>query len=362
MNTDQLLDRIYKNVRNLDAYHLELEEIPVKLNQNENPFDWSKSIKNEVAEFCKKRSWNRYPDFIPNNLKADLSEYTGVPSDSIIAGNGSNEMLLVLLLSLTDYHEPVIICQPSFTLYQLLSKGLGRYPCEVYFNQDLTFNIDDIIKASLEKPYSVIIINSPNNPTGSSIKESQICKILENHRGFLILDQAYVEFGGYNAIPLLTEYPNLIITRTLSKAFSGAGIRFGYMLGKAEIIKEINKIKLPYNINFFTEHVATILLSHTEEFNERIDRIVVLRQRMYEFLKTLPFDNVYHSDANFVCIRTEYKSSLFSYLKERGILIRDVSSYPMLENCLRISIGTEKENEKIMEALSGFFKTIGKSI
>jgi histidinol-phosphate aminotransferase len=211
------------------------------------------------------------------------------------------------------------------------------------------------VDACLKNPKSLLIICSPNNPTGSILTENQIREILDKHKGFFLLDQAYVEFGGYSAIPLMKEYPNLIITKTLSKAFRGAGLRLGYMLGTPEIIKEINKIKLPYNINFFSEHVAIVALAHKKELEETLKLIQPQRQKLFDFLKILPLDKVYPSCANFICIRTEKKNSLFQFLKENGILIRDVSSYPMLENCLRISVGSVEENELVMQKLTQFF-------
>ena len=355
MNINQALNLINKNIRNLNEYYLKPENIPVKLNQNENPLDWPPDIKNDVIEFVRKRHWNRYPNFVPDELKKALAEFTSLSPDNIIAGNGSNEMLLDLLISLTESGGTVTVCQPTFTLYQILIEGLGRKAQVVYANEDLTYNVAQILEACSQNPESLLIICSPNNPTGSILTESQTRKILDEHKGFFLLDQAYVEFGGYSAIPLLKEYPNLIITKTLSKAFRGAGLRLGYMLGAPEIIKEINKIKLPYNINFFSEHVAIAALSHKKELEETLKLIQPQRQKMYDFLKTLPLDNVYPSFANFICFRTEKKDSLFSYLKENGILIRDVSSYPMLENCLRISIGSEKENELLKEKLISFF-------
>ncbi len=355
MNADQLSKLINPNVRDLSAYHLKPENFPVKLNQNENPFDWPQYIKDEVAEFCRTRAWNRYPNFIPDDLKQTLADFTGLTPNNVIVGNGSNEMLLILLLSLTKPESPVIICQPTFTVYQLLSRGLGRTLHEVFANDDLSYNVERITKASKEAPDSLIILCSPNNPTGTALTEKEIRHICESHQGFFILDQAYVEFGGYSALPLLKEYPNLIITRTFSKAFRGAGMRIGYLLGTVEIVQEINKIKLPYNINFFTEQVAMVLLAHHREMENSIKIILEEQKSLVDFLNTLPFDAVYPSEANFICLKTGKKEALFSAFKENGILVRDVSSYPMLKDCLRITVGTPEENALVKQTLITFF-------
>lgn len=358
MKTEQMIQRINKRVRELAAYHLPPEKPVIKLNQNENPFDWDRDIKEQIVNFFSERPWNRYPDFVPMRLKDALAQYTGVSSEGIIAGNGSNEILLVLLLALTQEGDSVYICQPTFTLYSLLAQGLGRVPSILYSNKDLSYDVDTILQGLSASPESVTILCSPNNPTGASLTEEHIRKILDNHRGFLILDQAYVEFGGYDAIPLLQSYPNLIITRTFSKAQSGAGLRLGYMLGTPQIVQHINKIKIPYNISFFTEYAGTVLITHAHKHRKIIESIQKQREKVYEFLHTQPFDTVYPSTANFICFRTAHKDALFQFLKSKGILIRDVSSYPLMDNCLRISIGSEEENDALMNAVSNFFEMV----
>jgi histidinol-phosphate aminotransferase len=358
MDLSDSLSLVNERVRGLTQYHLEPEETAIKLNQNENPFDWPAQVKEEVAEFCKKRPWNRYPNFIPDGLKKKLSAYVGVDPGGIIVGNGSNEMLLVLMLSLASRQRDVILCQPTFTLYRLLAGGVGATERVVYLDKNLNFDVDAICDAARRHSGSVLVLCSPNNPTGSFLSESDLKKILSVHTGFCICDQAYVEFGGYSAVPLLKSNPNLIITRTFSKAFAGAGLRLGYMLGTPDIIGQINKIKLPYNINFFSEHVAGVLLSRAGMVRERIEFIVRERDAMYGALAAQPFDAVYKSASNFIMMRCGRKSELFAYLKQSGILVRDVSSYQMCENCLRVNIGTGEENKAFLSAVQGFFASI----
>jgi histidinol-phosphate aminotransferase len=355
MELNEVLNLVNKRVCDLSQYHLEPRETRIKLNQNENPNDWPSAIKEEIAEFCRTRPWNLYPNFVPDRLKERLSEYTGVSPAGIIVGNGSNEMLLVLLLALMDAHAQVIICQPTFTIYRLLVNGMGGTEAIVRLKADMSFDVESICNAVKNKPQSLLILCSPNNPTGSALSEEDLRRVLAVHTGILILDQAYVEFGGFNAIPLLKEFPNLIITRTFSKAMAGAGLRLGYMLGAPEIIHEINKIKLPYNINFFSEHVAEVLLTHLDFVRGKVAEIVVQRDALYAFFKSLPLENVYPSSSNFIMVRSKRKTELFEYLANSGILVRDVSNYPMLENCLRINAGTAEENQALQKVMKEFF-------
>lgn len=354
MKLPETLALINPSIRAQKAYHLERRDVPVKINQNENPFDWPRAIKEEIGRFCVERPWNRYPPFIPEELHVMLGEYIGVAPECIIAGNGSNDMLLLLMMALAGRGKPVILCQPTFTVYHLLAEGVGAGSETVFLDKNLQFDIEAILAAIAKRPDALLLICSPNNPTGSALDEAAVRTILSHHRGFLVLDQAYVEFGGFSAVPLIAEYPNLVVTRTFSKAFAGAGLRLGYMAGAAPVIAEINKIKLPYSINFFSEYVARTALRHRHELAEGLEILIKERDGLMAFLKALPV-TVYPSAANFILIRTQRHRQLFDALLADGILIRDVSGYPMLENCLRISIGTPEENILLRQTMRRFY-------
>ncbi|MDR0306595.1 MAG: histidinol-phosphate transaminase [Chitinispirillales bacterium] len=355
MDTEQALSLINSSVRGLSPYHLTAEDCGIKLNQNENPSDWPQEIKREAARFCLDRPWNRYPNFIPESLKTDLANYVGVDAGNVIVGNGSNEMLLVLLLAFASKAKSAVICSPTFTVYKLLYEGTGCRTVTVGLNENLEYDVAAIKKAAQDNPGSILIICSPNNPVGNTISEEDFKSILDVHTGLCILDQAYVEFGGFDGVKLLPRYPNLIITRTFSKAMAGAGLRLGYMIGGSEMIAEINKIKLPYNINFFTEYTASLILNNKEWMKASADFIIEERDQLNTFLSSMPFTNVYKSAANFILVRLGRKKELFEHLKKDSILVRDVSSYYLLDGCLRISIGTKEENAKLRESIGRFF-------
>ncbi|MFP4163107.1 MAG: histidinol-phosphate transaminase [Chitinispirillaceae bacterium] len=355
MKVEEALTLISNDILALKGYHLKPEEPEIKLNQNENPEDWPLEVKKQAAQFCIERPWNRYPNFIPDKLKKGLADYVGVDASNIIVGNGSNEMLLVLLLSFLSKASAAVICSPTFTVYKLLAEGMGSRSVNVSLTKDLQYDLEAIQNAVQDNPKSLLIICSPNNPVGNVLTEEQLRSILDRHSGMCILDQAYVEFGGFDGIKLISQYPNLIVTRTFSKAMAGAGLRVGYMIGAKEVISEINKIKLPYNINFFTEHTASLILENRSRLSSSLAAIVEQREKLHSALKAFPFDNVYESKANFILLRYSQKQKLFDYLKEKGILIRDVSSYPLLENCLRISVGKNEENGKLLECLKNYF-------
>ena len=355
METKEALSLINSSVRGLSPYHLVREDCEIKLNQNENPCDWPSSIKQQAAQFCLERPWNRYPNFIPESLKSDIARYIGVDPQSVIVGNGSNEMLLVLLLAFAAKAKNIIICSPTFTVYKLLCEGMGSRTVNVSLTDDLEYDVNAIKAAVTAHPGSILIICSPNNPVGNTISEDDFKSIMNVHTGVCILDQAYAEFGGFDGVALLPRYPNLIITRTFSKAMAAAGLRLGYMAGGSEMIAEINKIKLPYNINFFTEYTASLILNNTEWLKSSVNAMIEERDSLYKFLSELPFTNVYKSAANFILVRSANKKELFEHLQQCGILVRDVSSYHLLEGCLRISVGTAQENVKLRGSMQKFF-------
>jgi len=359
MEIKQALSLINSSVRDLSPYHLTREDCEIKLNQNENPCDWPLSMKKQAAQFCLERPWNRYPNFIPESLKTDIARYIGVEPQSVIVGNGSNEMLLVLLLAFASKAKNVVICSPTFTVYKLLFEGTGSRTVSVSLTSDLEYDVDAIKAAVTANPGSMLILCSPNNPVGNTISEDDFKSIMNVHTGACILDQAYAEFGGFDGVALLPRYPNLIIVRTFSKAMAAAGLRLGYMAGGSEMIAEINKIKLPYNINFFTEYTASLILNNTEWLKSSVKTISEERDSLYTFLSDLPFTNVYKSAANFILVRltssAKTKKELFEHLQRDGILVRDVSSYHLLEGCLRISVGTAQENAKLRESVQKFF-------
>lgn len=354
MEKEKALEHIAQSVRSLHAYHLDPLDLPVKLNQNENPFSWPPALRESLAEFCRSSNLNRYPDFVPDALKKAIASYAGVEPDQILAGNGSNEILMVLFLTLLSSHKKVILCQPTFTVYQLLARGMGVEPLELSLSADLEFDVNEILRVSAANPDSLLILCSPNNPTGCALSKDDLDRILAKHRGFFILDQAYVEFGGYNAASLTRSTPNLIITRTFSKALGAAGLRLGYLIGHPDIVSQIVKMKLPYNVNRFTEFAGITILADKDRIAAEVAFLRRERDSLAMVLQNAGLGTVYPSQANFLLIRHTDKDRLFAHLKEQGILVRDVSAYPLLENCLRINVGTSEENRLLRNAIAQY--------
>ena len=347
------LRHIKPAVRAVAAYTLSARRAPVKLNQNENPYDVPEAIKRRVIERALQRPWSRYPDFDPQELLEALAGFSGWRADGILAGNGSNELIEAALLVTVGEGTRVVVPEPTFTLYALLTRMLGGQVVGVPLGRDLEYDAAALSAARRRAQAPVTIVCSPNNPTGGVLPLGDLARLLAEADGLVIVDEAYHEFAGQSAVPLLADHPNLIVLRTFSKAMGVAGLRLGYLLAAPEIAQEVNKARLPYNLNFFSQAAALAVLEQAPAFGEVVGRLIAMRDRLALDLAALPGVRVFPSRANFILFELSGHEPrrVFDDLYARGVLVRDVSAYPRLERCLRVSVGTEEENATLLRAL-----------
>ncbi len=355
------LDTVKPPVRALKAYTLTPDRATVKVNQNENPWDAPETIKQETLRRMAERAWSRYPDFIPVSLHEKLAEFAGWRTEGVVAGNGSNELIQATLMVSIGEARRVLISEPTFALYRQVTNVLGGEVLSVPLNDELGFDVDALVRTVEAERPEVTIVCSPNNPTGAVLSEKDLARLLEASRGLVVVDEAYHEFSGQTAAPLLREYPNLVVFRTFSKALALAALRVGYLLAAPELAREIAKAVLPYNLNAFSQTAAEVAIEHHAELEKLVARIVEERARLYEGLKRIRGLAPVPSRANFMVVRTEIEPRrVFAGLLERDILIRDVSGYPMLKNYFRVSVGTPAENDRVLAALAEIFAGEGK--
>lgn len=344
-------DVIKPEVRGLTAYTLKHFEADVKLDQNENPYELPMDLKKEVVDRVLRRPWGRYPEFVPAAVIQTLSKFTGWPEDGILVGNGSNELIQASLNITLGPGRCLAVPQPTFTLYKLMATTLQADVNQIFLDsENLTFDVDKLIEAS--RTADVVVVCSPNNPTGNLLEREALIAVLKNAKGIVLVDEAYHEFSGQTALPLLAEYRNLAVLRTFSKAMSMAGLRFGYMMAHPEIAREVYKSKLPYNVNIFTLAAAEIVVEKRAVLNQGIATLVRERDRVFAELQKRPKVRAFSSKANFILMKTAKPGrELFDALYSQGVLIRDMSAYPLLDRCLRVSIGTPEENDRFLAAL-----------
>jgi len=340
-------------VRALKAYTLAARQAPIKINQNENPFELPEAMKRRVVERALARPWGRYPEFDPHALTAALAEFAGWRPDGVLAGNGSNELIEALLLVTVGPGTKVVIPEPTFTLYALLTSILGGEAVRVSLGPDLEYDADTIAQARRQREASVTIVCSPNNPTGGTLPREAVERLCAEGDGLVVIDEAYHEFAGESVVPLLAAHENLVVLRTFSKAMSLAGLRVGYLLAHPALVREIDKARLPYNINFFSQVAALAVLEEKGEMEANVFRLRRLRDALFADLQRIRGIRAYPSRANFILIELEDREprAVFESLYAAGVLVRDVSTYPRLGRCLRVSVGTEAENEALLDGL-----------
>jgi histidinol-phosphate aminotransferase len=326
-----------------------------KLNQNECPHDFPPELKRSVLERAAAAPWQRYPEFVPARLVERLAAHYGWRPDGVVVGNGSNELIQAALSVVLASGDAVVAPSPTFSLYRLLTGVLGGRYTPVPLGERFELDVDRIVETAARERARVVVLNSPNNPTGSVLPEGAVERILAETGALVVCDEAYQDFGGPTALPLLRRSSRLVVLRTFSKAMGMAGLRFGLALAHPEVAGQLAKGKLPYNVNLITLAAAEVALDYVELLAARTRGIAETRDRFLPRLAAIPGIESFPTAANFVLIRCRAcpASEVFRRLhEEHGILVRDVSGSAELAECLRISIGTEEDMEAVLDALS----------
>jgi histidinol-phosphate aminotransferase len=353
------LELIKPSVRGQPAYALKALAARRKLNQNESPYDLPPELKREILERMAAAPWHRYPEFVPARLLALLSVRFDWPADGILVGNGSNELIEATLAVALDAGDRVVAPTPTFSLYRLLTNVFGGCYVPVGFGADFRYNVEALSEVAAGEGARVIVLNSPNNPTGSALPPDGVERVLGATDALVLCDEAYQDFGGPTALGLLPSSPRVVVLRTFSKAFGLAGLRLGVALAHPTVAREIAKAKLPYNVNVLSLTAAEVLLAHPEIAAARVPEIIATRDRTIERLRSLPGLTVFPSAANFILIRCDTLPAADVFrrlLDEHGILVRDVSAAPELNQCLRISVGTPEDMDEVVGALGLILK------
>jgi histidinol dehydrogenase len=352
------LQKIKPAVRAITAYTLAPYRATIKLNQNENPFEMPDDIKREVERRLAARAWSRYPDFVPSALLEALAKFAGWKPEGTLAGNGSNELIQATLMVTVGAGTRVVLAEPTFTLYRQIITVLGGEVLSVPLTSGFQFDVNAIRERAIKERADVIILCSPNNPTGCRIAEDDLAQLARDFDGLIVIDEAYHEFSGRTVVPLLAELPNLIVLRTFSKAMAMAGLRVGYLLARPEIAREVHKATLPYNLNFFSAMAAQVACERYDLLRPQIETIIRERDRVFASIAVIPGIEPIPSAANFMIARTPLPpQKLFAELLARDILVRDVSKYPMLADYFRLSVGTPAENDRLIAALEDVMKS-----
>lgn len=337
-------------VRQLVPYQSKHLPECIKLDANENPFPWPERMREEL--FTEKLVFNRYPDGMAKDLKKAIAKYTETQLEGVLVGNGSDELIQLILLTFGGLKKSVIIHPPTFSMYQIAARLTDTSVVQVPLLHGLHLDTDEMLKAAISPEAHVIIVCNPNNPTGSLFPREEILRLVRESGKIVVVDEAYAEFSEQTLIPEIENFPNLVIMRTFSKAFGMAGLRLGYLLGQPKTISLINRVRQPFNVNSFSQMVGILALGYVEEYQEQIQRIKTETQKLYEGLTRFPNIVVYPTKANFILFKPADPDGWTEKLLKRGFLVRNMGDLPVLGKCLRISAGLPEENEGFLRAIS----------
>ena len=317
------------------------KEAHVFMDANENPFN---------------DPFNRYPDPLQRELKAQLMKVKGVPEDMIFLGNGSDEAIdLAYRVFCNPGQDNVVAIAPTYGMYQVCADINGVEYRSVLLDDQFDFQADKLL-AACDANTKIIWLCSPNNPTGNSLNRDEMLKVLDAFGGIVIVDEAYIDFARQLSMRQeLVRHPNLIILQTMSKAWGSAAIRLGMAFASKEIIAIYNKVKYPYNVNLLTQQQAMAMLKDPFEVDKWVKLLLSERVRLMQAFQELPLcEKIYPTDANFFLARVTDAQRIYDYLVDRGIIVRNRSKIQLCSNCLRITIGSHTENNELIAALRQF--------
>lgn len=343
MNIDTL---VRNNVKKMSSYSSARDDFKkenemklIYLDANESPFD---------------NGINRYPDNKHDELKKVVSGVKNVNVNQVVFGNGTDEILdLIVRVFCNPSEDKIITLPPTYGMYDVIAKTNGVENIEIPLKSDFSIDKNEILKLSSKKT-KILFLCSPNNPTGNSFDTNNLTDLIKSFKGIVVVDEAYIDFSSKQSlISLIEDNNNLIITQTMSKAYGMAGIRLGMGFSNEKIINYLNKIKPPYNINVLTERKALEELYKIDEIEKNISIVLGQRNLLVSCLEKLDFvEKIYKSDANFLLVKVDNADLRYNQLLENGIVVRNRSNQPLCQNCLRITIGTKNENTSLIKTLN----------
>lgn len=358
--TNKVKALIRPEILALSAYHVPDSTDTIKLDAMENPYQWPDDLVEQWLEVIRDVELNRYPDPGARVLKQHLREAMDVPAESeILLGNGSDELIQMIMMAMAGKdaagkNHSVLSVEPGFVMYKMIATFMDMPYIGVPLKEDFSLDEATLLSSIKEHQPAVVFLAYPNNPTGNLFDEQAIRNIIKAAPGVVVVDEAYHAFADKSFMPMLNEYDNLLVMRTVSK-MGLAGLRLGLLAGKAEWLNEFDKVRLPYNINILTQASAEFAIKNRDVLEQQTQQICADRQLLLNELIKIKGIIAYPSQANFILVRVAdgKADSIFSFLKEQGVLIKNLNpAGGLLANCLRITVGTKEENTAMLNALT----------
>lgn len=336
----------------MEGYHSPQIDVDVRLNTNESPVAPPPGFVEALSAEVARVGWHRYPDRAAWELRTRIGELHGVGPEQVFAANGSNEVLQTLSLTYGGPGRTVAVFEPTYALHSHIARITGTGVAEGERAADFSLDMDVVRSVISESQPAITYLCSPNNPTGMVESRETVEEVLGLVPGLLVVDEAYGQFAPWSALELVDEDTPLVVSRTFSKTWSMAAARLGYLIGPAWVVEELEKVVLPYHLDALKQAAGTIALRYLAEMEERVAQLTEERGRLEAALRELPCD-VWPSGANFVLFRPRAVegSEVWKKLVDRSVLVRNCSSWPRLEGCLRVTIGTSDEDDRFLDAL-----------
>ena len=337
----------------LSAYHVADATGLVKLDAMENPYRLPDSLRGELGGLLGEAAINRYPDPHAGEVQQALRRAFGIAPDyDILLGNGSDELIQILATALARPGATLLAVEPSFVMYRMIAGFAGLRYVGVPLKPDFSLDEAAVLEALEREEPALVFLAYPNNPTGNAFDRGAVERIIAAAPGLVVVDEAYHAFtGGLSFLDALDRFDNLLLMRTVSK-LGLAGLRLGYLVGKPAWIGELDKVRLPYNVNVLTQATARLALSHVDVLEAQAATLVREREQLFQAMSELAGVHVYASSANFLLFRVSDAGRVFAGVKARGVLIKNLhGGHPLLDNCLRVTVGAPDENTAFLTAL-----------
>lgn len=345
---------IRPEIQALSAYHVPPARGFVKLDAMENPYHWPEEMVVRWQALLAQAELNRYPDPSSAGLKAQLRRSMGLAGDApILLGNGSDELIQMVAMAVSGPGRKIMSVEPGFVMYQMIARFVGMDYVGVALNEDFTLDVAACLRALEQEQPAVVFIAYPNNPTGNLFEPDDIAQIIDAAPGLVVIDEAYHAFAGDSFVGQLQQYEHVLLMRTVSK-MGLAGLRLGYMVGPAHWLEQIDKVRMPYNVNVLTQLTAEFALEHESVLLEQTQQICRNRSALLDAMRTIAGIDVFDSRANFILFRSRdiAAAQLFDSIKSQGVLIKNMDPQGgLLQQCLRVTVSTEQENQAFLVAL-----------
>lgn len=358
--SQRVRSRVRDDVAALSPYDPNFTPCKINLSANENTYDMPPRVRAALDAALAKTPVNRYPDPMANELRDQIATWHGVHRENVCVGNGGDELLFNFFLAFGGPGKRLVDCPPTFTVYDIYSKMLGTSVVRCWRDSDsFELNMGGLLLQA--RTADMVIVTSPNNPTGNVIAPEDAARLCRTCPGIVMIDEAYAEFAspGTSCEPLLKEYDNLVILHTYSKAFCLAGVRMGYVLAAPDIIDVLAAVRQPYTVDVFAQAAAQVVTSMRGVFQPTIDQIRSERERLAAGLAAIEGVRVWPSQGNFLLARMSHAGIVRARLRDkRSILVRDFSSAHGLEDCLRITVGTPDENNELLDAIASILREV----